>query len=41
MSTIANNNAVSSGHCAVVLGPEHARTIAAQGWRRHDVRNYL
>ena len=32
MSTIANNNAVSSGHCAVVIGPEHARTIAAKGW---------
>jgi hypothetical protein len=41
MSTIANNNAVSSGHCAVVIGPEHARTIAARGWTRHDVRNYL
>jgi hypothetical protein len=41
MSTIANKNAVSSGHCAVVLGPEHARTIAARGWTRHDVRNYL
>ena len=27
MSTIAHNNAVSSGHCAVVIGPEHARTI--------------
>src|SRR5579864_750273 len=41
MSTIANNNAVSSGHCAVVIGPEHARTIAAKGWTRHDVRSYL
>src|SRR5207249_11682397 len=41
MSTIANNNAVSSGHCAVVIGPEHARTIAAKGWSRHDVRSYL
>src|SRR5215813_5696837 len=41
MSTIAHNNAVSSGHCAVVLGVEHARTIAAHGWRRADVRNYL
>jgi len=41
MSTIANNNAVSSGHCAVVIGPEHARTIAAKGWTRHDIRNYL
>jgi hypothetical protein len=41
MSTIANNNAVSSGHCAVVIGPEHARTIAGKGWTRHEVRNYL
>ena len=38
MSTIANNNAVSSGHCAVVIGPEHARTIAGKGWTRHDVQ---
>jgi hypothetical protein len=41
MRTIAHNNAVSSGHCAVVIGPEHARTIAAKGWTRHDVRSYL
>src|SRR5580658_2984033 len=41
MSTIANNNAVSSGHCAVIIGPEHARTIAGKGWTQHDVRNYL
>jgi len=41
MSTIAHNNAVSSGHCAVVLGPEHAATIAKHGWTRHDVKSYL
>ena len=41
MSTIAHNNAVSSGSCAVVIGPEHAATIGAQGWSRADVRNYL
>jgi hypothetical protein len=41
MSTIANNNAVSSGHCAVIIGSEHARTIAGKGWTRHDVRSYL
>jgi hypothetical protein len=41
MSTIAHNNAVSSGSCAVVIGPEHAKTIAKCGWTRHDVRNYL
>jgi hypothetical protein len=41
MATYAHNNAVSAGHCAVVLGPEHARTIAGQGWTRHDLRHYL
>jgi hypothetical protein len=41
MSTYAHNNAVSSGHCAVVLGPEHAATIAKAGWKRHDIRSYL
>jgi hypothetical protein len=41
MSTIAHNNAVSAGHCAIVIGPEHARTIAKDGWTRHDVRHYL
>jgi len=41
MSTICNNNAVSAGHCAVVLGPEHARTIGRHGWKRQDIRYYL
>ncbi len=41
MSTYAHNNAVSSGHCAVVIGPEHAATIAGSGWTRHDIRSYL
>jgi len=41
MSTFAHNNAVSSGHCAVVLGPEHATTISKHGWKRHDIKNYL
>jgi hypothetical protein len=41
MSTICNNNAVSAGHCAVVLGPEHAATIAKHGWKRQDIRYYL
>ena len=41
MSTIAHNNAVSSGSCAVVIGPEHAATIAGDGWARHDVQRYL
>jgi len=41
MSTIAHNNAVSSGACAVILGPEHASTIATKNWTRQDVRRYL
>ena len=41
MSTIAHNTAVSGGPCAIVLGVEHARMIAAKGWSRSDVRNYL
>ena len=41
MSTYAHNNAVSSGHCAVVLGPEHAATIAKHGWKRNDIKSYL
>jgi hypothetical protein len=41
MSTIAHNTAVSSGHCAVVLGVEHALTIARHGWKRQDIRSYL
>jgi hypothetical protein len=41
MSTIAHNNAVLAGSCTVVIGPEHARTIAGHGWTRDDVRRYL
>lgn len=41
MSTYAHNNAVMSGHCTVVIGLEHARTIAEHGWKRSDIRNYL
>ncbi len=41
MSTFAHNNAVSAGHCAVVLGPEHAKVMAAREWKRNDIRHYL
>lgn len=41
MSTIAHNNAVTSGSCVVIIGPEHADTIAGRGWTRGDVRRYL
>ena len=41
MSTIASNSAVLGGHCTVVLGVEHAITIARYGWSRSDIRHYL
>jgi hypothetical protein len=41
MSTIASNSAVLGGHCTVVLGVEHALSIAKYGWTRSDIRNYL
>lgn len=41
MSTVASNTAVLSGHCALALGLEHARTIARQGWSRNDIKSYL
>jgi hypothetical protein len=41
MSTIAHNNAVMGGSCAVIIGPEHAATIGKRNWTRNDVRSYL
>ena len=42
MATLGSNNApVSSAEFFVVLGPEHAATIAAKGWSRRDVQAYL
>ena len=42
VATLGSNNApVSSAEFFVVLGPEHAATIAAAGWDRRDVQGYL
>jgi hypothetical protein len=42
MATLGSNNApVSSAEFFVVLGPEHAATIAKAGWSRRDVQSYL
>ncbi|MEU0932973.1 hypothetical protein [Embleya sp. NPDC005971] len=42
MATFGTNNAVvSSAEYFIVLGPEHAATIAAAGWARQDVQAYL
>lgn len=42
MATLGSNNApVSLAEFFVVLGPEHAATIAGAGWSRRDVQSYL
>ncbi|MFJ8744312.1 hypothetical protein ACIRL2_33665 [Embleya sp. NPDC127516] len=42
MATFGTNNAVvSSAEYFVVVGPEHAATLAAAGWARQDVQAYL
>jgi hypothetical protein len=42
MATLGSNNApVSSAEFFVVLGPEHAATLAGAGWTRRDVQTYL
>jgi len=42
MATLGVNNAcIAQGEYFVLLGPEHAATIAAAGWSRHDVSLYL
>ncbi len=42
MATLGSNNApVSSAEFFVVLGPEHAATIADAGWTRRDIQSFL
>jgi hypothetical protein len=41
MATLGGNNLYSQGHPALVLGPEHARHIAAAGWKKIDVQKAL
>ena len=42
MATLGSNNApVSAAEFFVILGPEHAASIAAAGWTRADVQSYL
>ena len=42
MATLGQNNAcIAQGEYFVLLGPEHAATIAAAGWSRRDVSLYL
>ncbi|MDG2308885.1 MAG: hypothetical protein P8R42_30245 [Candidatus Binatia bacterium] len=37
----SNNACISEGECFVVLCPEHAATIAREGWTRRDVQSFL
>ena len=42
MTSLGQNNAcIAHGEYFVLLGPEHAATIAAAGWNRRDVSTYL
>jgi hypothetical protein len=41
MATLGSNHMYLGGECLVVFSPEHAATIAASGWRKHDVRTFL
>jgi len=41
MATVGNNNLYVGGDTFVILGPEHARTIADSGFSRTDVQHYL
>ena len=37
----SNNACISEAECFVILCPEHAATIAAEGWTRRDVQSFL
>ena len=41
MATLGSNHMYLGGESFVVLGPEHAATIAAAGWTKGDVRAFL
>jgi hypothetical protein len=41
MTTLGSNNAWYKSESIVVLGPEHARMLADEGWSKTDVKDYL
>jgi hypothetical protein len=41
LSVIVNHKMTHWGDSLLVLGPEHARTIADDGWRKDDIRRFL
>jgi hypothetical protein len=41
MSQGGSNNILARGSPVLVFGPEHAATVAAEGWTREDVQSYI
>lgn len=41
LATLGGNNLYSQGEPVLVLGPEHARSIADDGWTKADVQQFL
>ena len=41
MSQGGSNNILARGSPVLVFGPEHAATVAAEGWTREDVQGYI
>jgi hypothetical protein len=41
MATRGNNNMYRAGEMGVVIGPEHAETLRAEGWSKADVKQFL
>jgi hypothetical protein len=41
MATMGSANMYRGGELLVVVGPEHARDIAADGWTKRDIKAYL
>ncbi len=41
MSQAGSNNILARGSPVLAFGPEHAATVAAEGWSREDVQRYL
>ena len=41
LATTGNNDVYYDAEPLVVFGPEHAKTVADQGWKKADVRRYV
>jgi hypothetical protein len=41
LATMGNNNMYKQGECLVVIGAEHAKTLAEERWGRRDVQQFL